>query len=734
MERGRCRTNLRELRMSAKEALRGNLPDIPERLDQLSPREAGRLVHELRVYQVELEMQNEDLRSAQLELQESRAQYFELYDLAPIGYVTLDRRGMIEKANLTAAQLLGLQRRQLIQRPLTRFIAREDQDRYYLHRKALLEGRGEKACELKMTREDDSQFWARLEMAGAPDEGADAPPFRVVITDITERKEAEEMLNKAQLELEKQVRDRTRELAKANEALQVQINERNRVALALKKSNEHYQEMIGALPMSIIGHTGEGIVFANDASARLMEIATPEDLIGRDLVEFITSEDREIFTQQFREALHERQGQEALTTKLVSMTGTTVDVELSFTALTYQEQPAVQVTAYNLTRRKRIEDELIKMDRLESISILAGGIAHDFNNYLATVLGNITLAMMNDDDPIVVNRHLENIELATHRVKLLTNQLFTFAKGGAPLKRTVSLHDLISDSIQFAVAGSNVQCRSSLPEDLYLAEVDEGQITQVVCNIIINATQAMPTGGTIEVQGENVTLQGEDENGHIPLPDGNYSRVSITDEGPGIPENLLRRIFDPFFSTKEQGKGLGLATSYSIIRSHGGYIHAESPRGQGATFSIYLPASTETSLPDTEDHEIIHGTGRILIVDDEASLRDVMAGMLCSLGYQVHKAKDGEEAVAAYTDAEEAGRPFDLVVMDLTIPGGMGGREAVQVLRKIDPTVKVIVSSGYSDEPVMANYTEYGFEGVIRKPYTIYEVSRVVHQVMNAGR
>lgn len=243
----------------------------------------------------------------------------------------------------------------------------------------------------------------------------------------------------------------------------------------------------------------------------------------------------------------------------------------------------------------------------------------------------------------------------------------------------------------------------------------------------------MPEGGTIQIAGENVTIETESKSRQFPLAAGEYVKISIKDEGPGIPEKYLLKIFDPFFSTKQEGSGLGLATSYSIIKNHNGYIQAESHVERGATLSIFLPASSETSLPEPTKSKIIYGSGRILVLDDEADIRHVMGTMLKSLGYEVHFAKDGVEVLTAYREAKNEHWPFDLIVLDLTIPGGMGGKEVIKILHQEDPGVKAVVSSGYSDEPIMANYEEYGFKSAIKKPYTIIEVSQVIHEVMVKG-
>ncbi len=730
MEENKSDLKFGDLRIRAEESLREKFPQGPESLAALSPAEVRRLLHELRVYQTELEMQNEELRRAQLELEASRAQYFDLYDLAPIGYVTLDQQGLIEKANLTAARLLGLERELLIGEPLTRFIAREEQDSYYLCRKELLKMDGRQACEMRMNKKGGARFWARLEMAVADVSAGEAPSCRVVLMEITDRKQAEELLKKAHLQLEQKVRERTLELEMANAELKVRISERKQAVQTLRESEAHFRSMVEILPIAIFGHTERGISFANTAAADLLEVKTPRALLGKNLAEFLNEDEQDLFARHLKDVLVERVGKQSLVARLVSSSSAAIDVEMFLTPSIDQGDPAVQITAYNLTERKKIEEEMVKADKLESISILAGGIAHDFNNYLATVLGNITLAIIQKDKPETVYKYLANMEQATHRVKFLTNQLFAFAKGGAPCKKTVLMNKLITDSTNFALTGSGTRCQLSLAKNLHAVDIDEGQITQVLYNIIINAMQAMPEGGTIRLKGENFTIGEVNKNQHLPLPDGEYVQISIQDDGSGIPDELLSKIFDPFFSTKQKGSGLGLATSYSIIKSHDGYIEVESQKGKGTTFSIFLPASTQTALPDTKEDEIIYGTGRILVVDDQADIREVMGKMLSNLGYEAHFAKDGAEAIEMYRDAKNQQRPFDLLVMDLTIPGGMGGKETIDRLRKEDNTVKAVVSSGYSEEPVMANYEEYGFNGVIKKPYTINEVSRAIHKAM----
>jgi len=381
------------------------------------------------------------------------------------------------------------------------------------------------------------------------------------------------------------------------------------------------------------------------------------------------------------------------------------------------------------TEKKKMEEEILKAGKLESVGILAGGIAHDFNNILTAITGNISLAMRDIKPADEIFRRLADAESACMRAKDLTYQLLTFAKGGAPVRKVVSLSEIMEDSSRLALAGSNVRCSISMPDELLPADVDEGQISRVINNLLINAVEAMPGGGVITVRVENVMVS---KGNAIPLAAGKYIKISIQDQGTGIPPGHLQKIFDPYFTTKQKGSGLGLAICYSIVKKHDGHISAESELGRGTTFSIYLPASSK-ELPGKKvsREEPIRGEGKILVMDDEAVVRDVTGQILKHLGYDVEFAADGSEAIELYRKADEAGKAFDLVIMDLTVPGGMGGKEAIVRLIEIDPEVRAIVSSGYSDNLVMSDFRQYGFKGVVAKPYQIQQLALVLYNVLN---
>lgn len=394
--------------------------------------------------------------------------------------------------------------------------------------------------------------------------------------------------------------------------------------------------------------------------------------------------------------------------------------------------PKFVITIGNdITEYTIMKEEQLKASKLESIGILAGGIAHDFNNILTAILGNVCLAKINaNKSKDTITKRLEEIEAACLQAKDLTQQLLTFSKGGKPVRKPRLISEFLEEWVNFTLRGSNIKCEFVIEPGLYPVEVDTGQINQVINNLIINAKQAMPNGGVIRVLANNSRSS---EIQPIPLPDKgtDYVKIAIQDEGVGIPEDCLSKIFDPYFTTKQTGSGLGLTTTYSIIQKHNGYITVESELGQGSTFHIYLPAYRQKlPLESPKISDVIQGKGKVLVMDDEKLIREVACQMLNSLGYAASGASDGVEAIQLYEKAKALGEPFDLLIMDLTIPGGMGGREAIQRLLGLNPDLKAIVSSGYSNDPILASFEHYGFIGVLEKPYTIRELSRVLQKAI----
>ena len=382
----------------------------------------------------------------------------------------------------------------------------------------------------------------------------------------------------------------------------------------------------------------------------------------------------------------------------------------------------------DITSQYRMEQELQKMAKLESLGVLAGGLAHDFNNLLTSIIGNLSLSKMQVGVDHKSFPRLTEAEKAAQRATDLTYQLLTFARGGSPIKKIASITEIVKEAVHFALSGSSVKCLYSIPPALWSTEVDKGQMNQVFNNLIINAIHAMPEGGAVHIDFENVTLAAEEVPG---LRHGDYLRITFRDEGTGIAENDLKRIFEPYFTTKKTGTGLGLATVFSILKRHEGHIAVESRPGLGTTFVIHIPAIRDTVNPGYQEKIGVRpGRGRILIMDDEPLIRNVASGILTALGYEADLAADGEEALEIYRQAGEKGKPFAAVVMDLTVPGGMGGKEAVKRLLDIDPAARVVVSSGYSMDPIMADFRKYGFKGVITKPYDTNQISDVIARVL----
>lgn len=382
----------------------------------------------------------------------------------------------------------------------------------------------------------------------------------------------------------------------------------------------------------------------------------------------------------------------------------------------------------DVTDRSQLELELLRASKMESIGVLAGGIAHDFNNLLAVVMGNLTLALLDERVPPRAVKWLRDAERGTLRARELTQQLLTFARGGEPVRAAVSLAEVVKEAAEFGLHGASAVCEFDFAPDLKPADVDKGQIGQVVQNLVINAVQAMPNGGVIHINLRNELLAA----GATPLPPGDYVKLEIADSGRGIAAEHLGRIFEPFFTTKEYGTGLGLATVYSVIRKHSGHITVESTVGKGTTFRMWLPAARTQPINGTSPTTRLDRlTGRVLFMDDEAPIRAMTKALLERLGLEPTVACDGGEAVREYAVAHASGRPFHAVIMDLTVPGAMGGAEAMREILKIDPEARGIVSSGYSSDPVMANYRAHGFRGSVPKPYRISDFARTLRDVMD---
>jgi PAS domain S-box-containing protein len=535
--------------------------------DQKSKADTVRMLHELEVHQIELEMQNEELEEVREKMEALLEKYTDLYDFAPVGYLTLDREGAIREANLAGANLLGIARSVLVKQRVGLFVSPADRPVFNAFLKKVFESGVREECDLRL---------------------------------LVEGKHA-------------------------------------------------------------------------------------------------------------------------------------VDVRMR--ANVFESEQTCRVAVTDITERKRAEADRLVLNKLESTGILAAGIAHDFNNLLTVVLLDLELAQALTPPGEELAHLLEEAKKASLTASGLTQQLITFAKGGAPVRKPTHLSGVIQESVRLALSGSNVRCEFSLAEDLWVAEVDAGQIGQVIRNMVLNAREAMPQGGMVFVRAENVVLSAQEQPS---LPAGKYVRVSIADQGGGVAKDVLPKIFDPYFSTKQGGKqrgmGLGLTICHAVAQKHGGAIAVESAVGVGTTFHIYLPAARK--LSGEEKAPVPAGVprhGRVLVMDDEEAVRRVVGLTLRRMGHEVELVEDGQTAVEVYKKAKGRGRHFDVVILDLMVPGRMGGREAIQALLQIDPAVKAVVMSGYANDPVVLEHDRYGFKGALVKPFNLGQLREILSRVLGSS-
>ncbi len=456
-----------------------------------------------------------------------------------------------------------------------------------------------------------------------------------------------------------------------------------------------------------------------------------DEVIGKTVLElnlWRDPADRSILVQ----ALREKGFCHNLETQFRLKKGGIITALISARVISLKGIPHLLSVTRDITELKKFENEKLKMEKLESLGVLAGGIAHDFNNILTGIMGNISIAKISLDASHKSFKPLDEAETAALRAGELAHQLLTFARGGEPIKKVVSPQHLVNEALSFVLHGSNVKGAVNIPDSIHAFEADEGQISQVFQNIIINATQAMPGGGVLTVTAQNVLL---DNNSALSLLPGPYICLTFADQGCGISDDTLKRIFDPYFTTKSAGIGLGLSSVHSIVKRHGGHIGVDSAVNKGTIFTIHLPSIGKVFTEYQEDATVQTPVeckgGSILVMDDDEMIRAVASSMLTHLGYEVTICASGEEAVGLYRTSMESGTPFVTAIMDLTIPGGLGGKQAAEQILTFYPKACLVVSSGYSNDPVMSNYWEHGFSGAIAKPYNIHKFEEVLGALLN---
>ncbi|NTV50218.1 MAG: PAS domain S-box protein [Geobacteraceae bacterium] len=518
-------------------------------------------------------------------------------------------------------------------------------------------------------------------------------------------------------------------LGDINYAFGLDLTERKKAELELQEKQSDYRNLIATTSDGFWHVDSAGNVLdVNDAYLRQSGYSR-EELLKMNLCDLEGQESQAETAGHIRRII--MTGSELFESTHRRKDGSTWHVEVS---TTYNPFSGGHFIAFlrNITDRKEHEKEQLKIEKLESLGVLAGGIAHDFNNILTGIMGNISFAQKFIDISHKSYKPLAEAEKASVRASELAHQLLTFARGGEPIKKLVSIQHLVNETASLVLSGSNIKGIVDIPDSIHAIKADEGQMSQVFSNIIINAAQAMPGGGKLSVSAHNVTLAPDNA---LSLSPGTYIRLTFTDQGCGIPENDLKKIFDPYFTTKPAGNGLGLASVHSIIYRHGGHIGAISVIGSGTTFTIHLPSIGETySRHQAESAaESIgeHIGGYILVMDDEKLIRDMSTEMLDYLGYKVTTCEDGNRAITLYKTAIESGTPFSAVIMDLTIPGGMGGKETAQQILAIDPKACLIVSSGYSNDPVLSDYNSYGFTGAVSKPYSLNELGKQLSLILS---
>ncbi|MFW8601432.1 ATP-binding protein [Desulfobacterota bacterium M19] len=558
--------------------------------------------------------------------------------------------------------------------------------------------------------------------------------------EITERQQAQDALAKNRDELELRVVERTSDLAAANEMLQAEVEERSAVQEALYEEKELLTVTLHSIGDAVITTDIKGRIVIMNPVAEELTGWSWTDAVGRPLDEvfkIINEKSGKPYPNPVDRVL--ALGKIVILanhTALIAKDGRRRIIDDSGAPIIENgNMQGVVLVFRDITDKQRLENELVRSQKLESVGVLAGGIAHDFNNILTAILGTINMAREREavkaDDTL--SSLLATSEQAVFRATSLTRQLLTFAKGGSPVKKMASLPETIKESTDFILRGSAIKANYLIPANLWPVEIDTGQISQVIHNLIVNAQNAMPEGGTINIKCRNFEHDGTTVPGLI---DGPFIKTMVADNGSGIGPEIIDRIFDPYFTSKVEGNGLGLAVCHSIIKKHNGYITVESTPGQGTAFIFYLPATPDKPVAPSEEvrspSDDSNKSGRIIIMDDEAIILELAAGMLSMAGFEVETTLNGEQAVALYKHGQANGRAADVLIMDLTVPGAMGGRDAAIEILRLNPAARIIVSSGYSNDPVMADYHDYGFCAAIAKPYRQQDLCEAVRKVMRS--
>ena len=798
------------LKLQAQDFLSKN----PSAINKIPPADIQQLIEDLQVHQIELEMQNDELRRLQQDLENERDKYSDLYDFSPVSYFTMNEKGIILQANLTAADMVGVERELLIGRPFSDFIVGDDQDIFWVHRKKLFETKTRQNCELRLSPKQGSDFYALVESIVVQEDHKNGNLIRAAVTDIHARHQAENALRTSEeryrglVETMQEglgvvdqyyqftfvnqricemlgyhhdeiigrhlldfVHDDYRELMKDQMAQREKgFEERFELVWKTKDGNKvHtlaspkalYDEegrFIGsigiltditylikadeALRLSeekyrlLVENAGDAIFIVQDGQIKFANQKAKQ--MGNDLgvaldrvsfVQYIHPDDRDMFLDRHARRVKGEKLPNNFPFRLVGQDDQEMWVELKVVLINWKGKPANLNFLRDITLQRKLGMQLQLSQKMEAIGTLAGGVAHDFNNLLMGIQGRTSLMLLEADPVHHQFEHLKEIETYIQRATKLTKQLLGFARGGKYDVKPTDLNDLIEKSAQmFGRTKKEITIHKKYHDQIWSVEIDRSQIDQVLLNIFVNAWQAMPAGGHLYIQTKNEILDEDIAGAHGVRP-GKYVAISITDTGIGMDEKTLKRVFDPFFTTKdkERGSGLGLASTYGIIQNHDGMILAESERGQGATFRIYLPATEKPIIGKLQaNQDILVGTETILIVDDEEMILDVGVQVLKKLGYEVLTASSGIEAIEVY---QQNRQEVAMVILDLIMPE-IGGGETYDRLKEIDPQVKVLLSSGYSVDGQASEILKRGCDGFIQKPFSIEDLSQKLRQII----
>ncbi|MFH0996302.1 MAG: PAS domain S-box protein [Pseudomonadota bacterium] len=706
------------LRRQAEELARKKGPLLQEHPDALSPEETRRMLHELRVYQLELEMQNDELKRSQWELEASRDRYFNFYDLSPVGYFTLSEQGLILEVNLTAANLLGAPKSALIRQQLTRFILPEDQNSYYRHIKKLIETGEHQSCELRMGKKDGAPFWVRLE-SNAVQDGDGNPINRIVMSDITEQKRAEEALRNSEAHL--------RTLVKNIPDL-IWLKDKSGVYI---DCNPMFERFFGAAKKDIIGKTDFDFV-----DRELAEIFREHDRMAVAAGKPCHKEDWITFADDGYRGLFDTIKTPMLDAevKLVGVLGIARDITERKLA---EEQKA------------KLEARLMQAQKMESIGSLAGGIAHDLNNILFPISGLSEMLLDEMSPGTSEHESLAQIHKSAQRGSDLVKQILAFSRQSNPRKLPIRIQPILEEVLKLtrATVPRNIEITSHIKPDCGLVSADPSQVHQILMNLITNAYHAVEgSGGMIHIalkeadSGWNISapLPAFGEKGESPfhpmpgdLLSGKYACITVYDTGTGIDQTLIDKIFEPYFTTKEQGKGtgLGLSVVHGIVKEHGGDIRVYSEFGKGTTFNVYLPLLKSAGDGKTVASPEKYPTGResILLVDDEAPIVHLMQKMLEKLGYQVTARTSSPDALALFSADPLS---FDLVICDRGMPN-MTGEQLAGELISIKPGIPVIICTGFSDATDEQRGRAMGIKGYLMKPVAAGDLAAMVRNVLD---